>query len=60
MGSLFDRKYSQWGNMVLIKTEAYLGPSCKSTMELFRKNSERLKAVNYFCKNLHRRCSTGF
>ena len=27
MGCLFDRKYSQWGYMCLLITEAYLGPS---------------------------------
>ena len=33
------------------KLEAYLEPSQISTMELFWKNSWRLKAVNYFRKN---------
>ena len=39
MGSLFDRKYSQWGNRFLLTTEAYLEPSWKATMELFYKSS---------------------
>ena len=38
-GSLFYRKYSQWGNRFLLITGAYLKPSRKSTMELFCKNS---------------------
>ena len=32
MDSLFDRKYSQWGNMFLLITEAHLEPSQKSTI----------------------------
>ena len=50
MGPLFDRKYSQRGNRFLLITEAYLDPSRKSTMELFCKNSQRLKTVKYFRK----------
>ena len=39
MGSLFDRKYSQWGNRFLLITEAHLEPSRNATMEVFCKNS---------------------
>ena len=39
MNSLFDGKYSQWGNRFLPITEAYLEPSRKSTMKIFCKIS---------------------
>ena len=50
MGSLFDGKHNQWGNMFLPITELYLEPGRKSTMKLFCKNSQRPKAINYFRK----------
>ena len=34
MGSLFDHKYSQWGNRFLFITEPCLKPSEKSAIEL--------------------------
>ena len=37
-----------------------LEPIPTSKMKLFCKNSQRLKAVNYFHKKLHLRCYTGF
>ena len=60
MGSLSDRKYSQWDNRGPLITEVCLKPIRKSTIERFCQNNERLKAVNNFRKKLHRRCSTGF
>ena len=39
MGSLFDGKYSQWGDSLLPNTRAYLEPSRKSTMRVFWRNS---------------------
>lgn len=43
------------------RAEAYLEPSRSSGMELFRKNSLRIKAVKtIFPKWLYRRSSTGF
>ena len=44
----------------LCYSEVYLEPSQTFFVKLFRKNSLRLKAVNYLRKKLHRRCSTGF
>ena len=38
-------------NNPITTEEAYLEPSRTSTMKLFCKYSERLKAVNYFRKN---------
>ena len=60
MGSLFDCKYSQWDSRFVLITVVYLKPNWKSTMELFCKNGQRLKAVNYFFKKLHRRCLVWF
>ena len=37
MDSLFDGKYSQWGNKFLPITEPYLRPSRKSLWNLFEK-----------------------
>ena len=34
----------------LMVTEAYLEPSRTVTMAFFCKNSQGLKAINYFCK----------
>ena len=50
MGSLFDRKYSQWDNRFQLVTEAYLETSRKSTMEPFYKKIVKL----------HRRYLIGF
>ena len=50
LGSLFDRKYSQWDNRFQLVTEAYLEPSRKSKMELFYKKMVKL----------HRRYLIGF
>ena len=55
MGSLFEGKYSQWGNTFLPITETYLEPSQKSTMKHICKKIEKKKAVNYFRKKLDRR-----
>ena len=33
-----------------MEEEAYLEASGTSAVEIFRQNSKRLKAVNYFCK----------
>ena len=41
-------------------TEAYLEPRRTSKIELFCENSEKIAAVNYFCKKLPHRCLTGF
>ena len=60
MSSLFDSKYSQWGNRFLPITEAYFEPSRVSTMKLFCKNSWRLKVINYFCKKPDRRFWLGY
>ena len=60
MGSLFDCKYSQWDSRFVLITVVYLKPNWKSAMELFCKNGQRLKAVNYFFKKLHRRCLVWF
>ena len=40
-------------------TEAYLEPRRTSKIELFCENSEKIAAVNYFCKKLPHRCLTG-
>ena len=58
MGSLFDGKYSQWGNRFLPITEANLEPSRKSKIKFFCKKTP-LKAVNYFRKKPDRRFRLG-
>ena len=45
MGSLFDSKYSQWGNRFLPITEVYLEPSQISTMEFFCKIRTDLQSL---------------
>ena len=59
MGSLFDGKYIQRGNRFLPITEVYLKSSQKYTVKLFCKNSQRLKAVNYFRRKRDRRFGLG-
>ena len=52
MGSLFDGKYSQWGNRFLPITEAYLEHSQKSTMKIFAKIVNGLQPLIIFAKSL--------
>ena len=41
------------------RAESHLESCQISTMELSCENNPRLEQVDYFCKKLHRRCSTG-
>ena len=49
-----------WSIYLMLGIEGVFRTQSNIYDEAFGKNSERLRTVNYFCKNHHQRCLTGY